>query len=1336
MAELKIRAINVNGIRDKQSHKAHTICHVLGDKRSKSDITILLDTRLDSKTEHHITRNWERDSIFIHNTRSNPTTGFSNGIAVLFHNALTKVNNIIRDRDGQYAIIDMEHNAKKILLVPIYAPANNPKTRIGFFNFLNSEISKHYSDTHQIILLGDFNVTENDCADRIPLRPNKDPSVPALQRLLSNFELEDSFRTQHPDKTIFTFRGTKGGQSRIDRIYTDRRYRNLTSRTDINFFAHSDHDIISITLRTSNITMGKGTWHLDNKILTDTVYQDEINALFDEWQDKKQAFPSLLEWWDALKRHIKNISRKHTHKKSIAQRQYAKSIDKRLQNLRRKIPSQNTDEFITSLLHSKKQLEEEKARIHMDKTKSQWLEEGEKCSQFFLNLENKRKQNTLMYEITDSNGKTLTTSEDILAETKLHYQKLYTRREDTVENSNHTKRTQNFFLAALEKHLTIPQASLCDREFTRVEIKEATFGQEKNKSAGPDGLPIEFYHTFWDKIEKDFLLLTKDIFHYMTLTESQRQALIISLPKKGLLHLLDNWRPLSMLNADYKIIAKTIANRLSHVLPHIIHEDQTCSVTGRKIQHSLSLIRDMIAFANTKGEATALLSIDQMKAFDKVNWTFLDKILHSIGFGETLITWVRILYTNITSAVKVNGHTSEQFTLQQGVRQGCPLSPFLYVIYSEALAAYIRRNKHIRGITVDGTEIKLSQYADDMNVFTTGDESLTELQDTLNNYEIATGAVINPDKSHGLWLGKNKNRKDKPLGYKWSDMDIKILGLHFGSAATIEVNFNTLLTKFSQTLHSWQRRNLSLKGRVIVVNQLALSKLVYAAHIFPCSRFDKKLIENVTNDFISGGKRTTIDNDILYLPVALGGLGLHDFNRRMQAQSLQWITELYRTDTIGSWKTLMTYFLSQYRQLRLGPNIFKTFLSAHPDTIGSLPPFYQQLIKDWLTLTDNRREPVTQLAHIYHEPLFHNIFITIEPDDKLPHTIKPPNWYPKIDRTALTVVGDICHQYKQGFHTHQELTELINYKNVPNFTDKIIKSIPLQWHRKILHEEPPKVKSNDLLIKLTDSNSKITIPKISTMTSKTFYNAMPRRTLQRIQQDNHTNNVYNYTHLEREFGSTDWKKLFTYMYKDHIDKKTTDIQYKAIHGKILDKVTLLHMKIQKDALCNRCNTEIEDVIHLFHTCTHSKEIWAIATYYINGILGTNLMTWTSYKWILLGFHHTTIHKELIQPIEDIRLAYFYAVWFTRNEAMWHFKHVPGKKLFRTKLTEYITHRQSQATHRQQTQNFLDTYGKIYKSGRLTQPTLLSVPTPPLPVPHPTHVHSVNASTTTHAHTVT
>ena len=183
------------------------------------------------------------------------------------------------------------------------------------------------------------------------------------------------------------------------------------------------------------------------------------------------------------------------------------------------------------------------------------------------------------------------------------------------------------------------------------------------------------------------------------------------------------------------------------------------------------------------------------------------------------------------------------------------------------------------------------------------------------------------------------------------------------------------------------------------------------------------------------------------------------------------------------------------------------------------------------------------------------------------------------------------------------------------------------------------------------------------------------------------------------------------MHKDHIDKQTTDIQYKTIHGRILDKLTLLHMKIQKDAICNRCNMEIEDIYHLFHTCTHSKLLWTLATQYINTVIGTHEFTWNSFKWILLGFNNAPFSKHLTPALEDIRLAYFYTIWYTRNQAMWH-------------------NNRAETTHKQHNIDiFNDSYAKIYHAGKARKfPTAL----PSNPSPTPTqHKHEHHHTYTAH-----
>ena len=222
-----------------------------------------------------------------------------------------------------------------------------------------------------------------------------------------------------------------------------------------------------------NYTLGKGTWQLATQVLHDQQYNDIIERLWEDHRGKKEEYSDTLQWCDGFKIRIKKVSRDYTYKQHLDKEKYIHSIDRRLRNLRKKAnPDRNTSDFIQHLTHLKQQREEESALQHIKKSKTQWIEEGEKCSKFFLNLETKRKQNTIIHEHTSTKGTTLITSEDILEETTTHYKTLYTKRAEAIENSNNTKRNQNFFLATLEKHLTEQQAALCEGPLKSLELKK------------------------------------------------------------------------------------------------------------------------------------------------------------------------------------------------------------------------------------------------------------------------------------------------------------------------------------------------------------------------------------------------------------------------------------------------------------------------------------------------------------------------------------------------------------------------------------------------------------------------------------------------------------------------------------------------------------------------------------------------------------------------------------------------------------------------------------------------------------------------------------------------
>ena len=199
------------------------------------------------------------------------------------------------------------------------------------------------------------------------------------------------------------------------------------------------------------------------------------------------------------------------------------------------------------------------------------------------------------------------------------------------------------------------------------------------------------------------------------------------------------------------------------------------------------------------------------------------------NFGPQIQQWVKTFYSDATSCVINNGYASKFFKLQRGVRQGCPHSGPLFVLCAEILANAIRADKTIKGINIYNREIKLSQYADDTTVFVADLSSAKNLFSLLDAFKKCSGLEVNKSKTEGMWLGANKNNKEQPLGIQWPKDSICALGIHFSYNEEIGLkkNFENKLSSVTTLLNLWFPRNLTLRGRIIILKTLALSKLIY-----------------------------------------------------------------------------------------------------------------------------------------------------------------------------------------------------------------------------------------------------------------------------------------------------------------------------------------------------------------------------------------------------------------------------------------------------------------------------------------------------------------------------
>ena len=182
------------------------------------------------------------------------------------------------------------------------------------------------------------------------------------------------------------------------------------------------------------------------------------------------------------------------------------------------------------------------------------------------------------------------------------------------------------------------------------------------------------------------------------------------------------------------------------------------------------MIRDLIEYVNRNNLPGLIVSLDQTKAYDRVEWDFLFKVLEKFNFGPNFIKIIKTCYNNIQSAVKVNGFVSSFFELSRGIRQGCPISTVLYILVAETLAEAVRADSKIKGIALpDGFVSKWVGYSDDGNATLSDFDSVKQLFKILNIYQRASGAKVNLLKTNGFLMGKLRYEKDTPLDIRWNN---------------------------------------------------------------------------------------------------------------------------------------------------------------------------------------------------------------------------------------------------------------------------------------------------------------------------------------------------------------------------------------------------------------------------------------------------------------------------------------------------------------------------------------------------------------------------------------
>ena len=525
------------------------------------------------------------------------------------------------------------------------------------------------------------------------------------------------------------------------------------------------------------------------------------------------------------------------------------------------------------------------------RSKVQWHNDGQSASKYLFSLEKSKSASKSMKKLITDSGEEITDMKQILYKQRKFYEKMYKSQE-----------TDKFEYINEEKRFVLPEIrTAMEGKITIDEIKLALKGMARNKTPGLDGLTPELYIVFFKQIGN---LMLEAINHAFTTTgtlhESALRGVINLIPKRNSdVRKLDQLRPITILNTDYKVVEKVLANRLKPALDYIIKDDQKGFMANRRISCNIRRVLDIIEYAEQNDMSTMIVSIDFMKCFDRIEIGALKNALSYFNIGPEFSRWIDVIYNKPRACVVNNGFFSSYFDVSRGVKQGGPCSAYLFLLIAEVLANELRKNNKIHGFILQEIEKILGQYADDIDLYLNGDDnSLNEALVTIQKFCKISGFRINYNKTTVYRVGSL--RRAKAICYtaeklNWTEGNINVLGveLTFESQKLNRINYEPIIKKAQVITKMWKNRGLSLIGKTLIVNVLIASLFVYKMSVLPSieESFIKDF-ETVITNFLWDGKKPKISLNDLKMPKSQGGVGLVDIRLKDKSLKAAWVKML------------------------------------------------------------------------------------------------------------------------------------------------------------------------------------------------------------------------------------------------------------------------------------------------------------------------------------------------------------------------------------------------------------------------------------------------------------
>jgi hypothetical protein len=690
----------------------------------------------------------------------------------------------------------------------------------------------------------------------------------------------------------------------------------------------SDHHPLLIQLNGSGNVNRAKYFKFESAWLLEDSYVDMLASCWNgelPIYEQLSHLPQTIKDWKYM-----NVEKVNNKKREILAR---------LGGIQRKLQGGRSNRF---LVHLESELQKELAHtlkaeelMWFQRSRARWLVNGDRNTRYYhLKTITRRRQNRIVM-LRNLEGDWVEDEETLKQMANDFYQNLFTNNADVVQ----WQQTVLTYPSLSEAEV---QQIRCDIEDE--EIRKAVFSMNPWKAPGPDGFPAGFYQKSWNIVGRSVCDFVKKVWYNPLLLREVNFTDICLIPKVEHPENIQQFRPISLCNTIYKIVSKVLTNRIKQTISRVVSPHQTGFIPGRSIHENIVVAQEM---AHSMRKMTGrvgyfAIKVDLSKAYDRLNWDFIHHTLVEVGYPREWIDVVRVAVTSVRTNVKWNGVRADYFQPKQGIRQGDPISPYLFVLCMDKLSHLISQAvqegewKPMRAGR-NGPLISHLMFADDLILFAEANmDQLNVVLKIIHQFCQMSGQQILQEKT-SIMFSRNVDSQVKEELVRQSGFNEalslgKYLGVPLVGRAPKRADYNYLISQVKSKLSNWKAKQLSFAGRVTLSKSVIEAIPIYPMMTTAIPKACLYEIQKIQRGFIWGDeegsrKYHAVSWDNVTKPKALGGLGI----RRLVHMNTACLMKLAWTMRRGEEALWIDVFRGKYS--RGHPNFDQIVSKTHDSSL-------------------------------------------------------------------------------------------------------------------------------------------------------------------------------------------------------------------------------------------------------------------------------------------------------------------------------------------------------------------------------------------------------------------